>query len=214
LSAPFTARADPVRVQRLLAIAAARATHRLAAIDLDRFDLNRPEARVILDGHSFGFGVVSAVAREQYVLAGDAVYTVSASLGAGLPARAVDLASRRLFGPDETLVRIRLKDLSATSRDGSWVLDPAVADLSQDDVNRWVDEWRLATALRVEPYARGGTHGEIGIELRGGGRLALAIVGREPELVLARPDEKLQYHFVAETAKRLLSPPGTRQEKP
>ena len=38
-------------------------------------------------------------------------------------------------------------------------------------------------------------------------------MSREPELVLARSDEKLQYHFRAELAMRLLSPPAAREER-
>ena len=48
MTAPFAARADASRVQRLLAITEARSAHRLAATDLARFELERPEAR--LDG--------------------------------------------------------------------------------------------------------------------------------------------------------------------
>jgi len=44
--------------------------------------------------------------------------------------------------------------------------------------------------------------------LKGGAELALGLLAREPELVLLRADEKLQYHFRADAAKRLLSPPG------
>jgi hypothetical protein len=213
LVAPLAARADDFAVQRLLAIVQAKAAHRLAATDLARFDLERPQARLIIGGQSFAFGMVSEVAREQYVLTGNAVYAVDPRYGMALPGNAAALISRRLLAPGEVPVRIEVSGFSVTQRDGRWVLAPAPGESSQDDLNRWVDEWRLATALRVEPYAKGKIQGEIKLQLKNGGKLALGVLSREPELVVLRPDEKLQYHFVAEVAKRLLAPPGSARDE-
>jgi hypothetical protein len=58
---------------------------------------------------------------------------------------------------------------------------------------------------------------EIRIQLKTGGGFTLGVLSREPELVLARSDEKLEYRFRAELAKRLLFPPaaarGERAQK-
>ena len=209
VSAPFAARADASRVQQLLAIVEARAVHRLPASDRGRFGLERPEARILVDGQPFSFGMVSDITREQYVMSGDAVYAVHPRYGAALPANAVQMASHQLFGADESPVRIAFRDFAVEQRDGKWTLAPRSSDLSQDDLLRWVDEWRLASALRVEPRSAARARDEIKIQLKSGGGLTLGVLSREPELVLARSDEKLQYRFRAELAKRLLSPPTT-----
>ena len=208
ISAPFAARADASRVQQLLAIVEARAAHRLPAGDRGRFGLEQPEARIIVDGQSFSFGMVSDITREQYVMSGDAVYAVHARYGAALPVNAVQMASPQLFGADESPVRIALRDFAVEQREGKWTLAPRSGDLSQDDLLRWVDEWRLASALRVEPRSAARARDEINIQLKNGGGFTLGVLSREPELVLARSDEKLQYRFGAGLAKRLLSPPG------
>ena len=208
ISAPFAARADASRVQQLLAIVEARAVHRLPAGDRGRFGLEQPEARLVVDGQPFSFGMVSDITREQYVMSGNTVYAVHPRYGAALPLSAVQMASRQLFGADESPVRIALRDFAVEQRDGKWMLAPRSADLSQDDLLRWVDEWRLASALRVESRSTARARDEIKIQLKNGGGFTLGILSREPELVLARSDEKLQYRFGAELAKRLLFPPG------
>jgi hypothetical protein len=208
ISAPFAARADASRVQQLLAIVEARAVHRLPAGDRGRFGLEQPEARLVVDGQPFSFGMVSDITREQYVMSGNTVYAVHPRYGAALPLSAVQMASRQLFGADESPVRIALRDFAVEQRDGKWMLAPRSADLSQDDLLRWVDEWRLASALRVESRSTARARDEIKIQLKNGGGFTLGILSREPELVLARSDEKLQYRFGAELAKRLLSPPA------
>jgi uncharacterized protein DUF4340 len=214
ITAPFTARAHDLRVRQLLEILEARAANRLAAADLARFELERPAVQVTVDGQSFGFGMVNPVTREQYVLTSGAVYTVSPRYGAALPAGAAELASRQLFGTGEIPIRIGLKAFTVEQRDGKWRQTPAASDLSQDDFARWVDDWRLASALRVEPHAKQQPLLEIRVQLKGGGTLTLGLLAREPELVLARADEKLQYHFRADAAKRLLLPPNAAGEGP
>ena len=214
ISAPFAARADATRVQQLLAIVEARAAHRLPAGDRERFGLEAPQARIVVDGHAFSFGMVSELTREQYVMSGDAVYAVHPRYGAALPESALQMASRQLFGADEAPARIVLRDFAVEQREGKWSLTPGAGDLSQDDLIRWVEEWRLASALRVEPRSAGRVRDEIRTQLENGGGFTLGVLAREPELVLARSDEKLQYRFRAEAAKRLLSPPAPARDEP
>ncbi len=214
MTAPLAARADELRVQRLLEIIEAKSTSRMAAERLERFELERPAARMTIGGQVFGFGMVNAVTREQYVMTGDAVYAVNPLYGTALPAGPVDLASRQLLGPGEIPVRIALKEFTIEQRDGKWTLTPApAADLSQDDLARWVDGWRLASAIVVEPHVGGKSRPDVGIQLKNGGSLTLGILAGGTSLILTRPDEKLQYHFRIETGKRLLSPPGAARDE-
>ena len=212
VTAPFAGRADGARVQQLLAIVQAKAAHKLPAGNPGRFGLAPPQARIIVDGQAFSFGLVNEITREQYVMSGDAVYAVHPRFGMALPARAADAASRQLFGPQEAPVRFETRRFTVAQHDGKWTLKPGMGDLSQDDLLRWVEEWRLASALRVELRPATRAREEIRIQLANGGGFTLGILSREPELVLARSDEKLQYHVRAELAQRLLSPPAARDE--
>lgn len=215
ITAPFSAPADPFQVQRLLAILGARAAHRLGAEDLARFDLDPPRVRLILDDVSFGFGAVNSATREQYVLTGGAVYTVEPRYGSALPANAEALIQKRLLEEDEVPVRFELEDF-VVAKDSArgWQVSPSPPDLSQDDVNRWVENWRQALALRAEPHLDGSkTAAGIVIDLEGGRRLALGILQREPELVLVHPERKLRYYFAPSAAGRLLAPPGARKPR-
>jgi hypothetical protein len=95
-------------------------------------------------------------------------------------------------------------------RDGKWQVQPAPGKEppSQDDLNRWVDAWRLASSLLTQPAnARTAATEWIEVRLAEGGTLRLGIVQRAPQLVLLRPDEQLTFHFSEEMSERLLSPP-------
>ena len=209
ITAPLSARADETRVQRLLSIVEAKSAARMPATELPRFELDPPSAVLSIGKQAFSFGMVNSLTREQYVMTGDAVYAVHPRYGAALPANPTELASKQLFGADEIPVRIALKDFSLEQRDGKWTSVPA-GDLSQDDYARWTDGWRFASALRVEPYVGGKPRQDVEIRLKSGAVVTLGILASGANLVLTRPDEKLQYYFNIETAKRLLSPPGDR----
>jgi uncharacterized protein DUF4340 len=210
MTAPLAARADPARVQRLLAITEAKSANRLAATDLARFELESPDARLAIGGQRFDFGVVSPVSREQYVLTGGAVYTVGLRYGAALPAVPTELIDRRLLGDGEVPVGIEVGNFTVSRHDGKWALDPPAGELSQDDLQRWTDAWRHASALRIEPYGGGKSSGEVRMQFQDGAKLTLLVLARKPELALARPDEKLVYYFFGEAGQRLLAPPAAK----
>ena len=212
LAAPVAARADSFQTQRLLAILDATSKDRLPAAGLARFDLNEPYARVTVDQQTFSFGAVNPMSREQYVLTQDGVYLVSLRYGAALPKNALQLVSKQLFAADEAPVAFEFKEFSLAQQGGKWAMSPAAADPSQDDINRWIGEWRLATALAVQAADNRKPLTTIKVRLGSGSDLTLAVLQREPELTLARSDQPFAYQFAGETAKRLLAPPAAESQ--
>jgi hypothetical protein len=208
LTSPVAARADSLQVQRLLAIAGAKSAVQLAATDLARFGLDRPATQLTIDEQRFDFGIVNDISREQYVLTGGQVHAVSPRYGAALPAGAGELISKQLLTRNEIPTRIELNEFTVAQAEGKWMLKPPGEELSQDDLQGWVDAWRHANALRVEPHGKGTPIAEVKMRFRDGTALSLGILSREPEAALLRPDEKLVYYLSRGIAKRLLSPPG------
>lgn len=208
LTAPLPARADSLQVQRLLEILDATARDRFPATGLARYDLNEPPARLTINQQTFGFGAVNEMSREQYVLTQDGIYPVSLRYGTLLPRTVHQLISRQLFGADEAPVAFRFDDFRLEQRDGKWQLTPPGADLSADDVTRWVDEWRLAGALAVLPASNRKPLTVVKVTLKAGTEISVAVLQRDPQLVLARSDGPFEYQLSAGAAKRLLSPPA------
>ena len=207
LTTPLAARADSVQAQQLLSILEATSKDRFPANGLARFDLNEPSARLTINQHTFSFGAVNQMSREQYVQTQDGIYLVSLRYGAALPKNALQLASKQLFTADEAPIAFEFKEFRLAQQDGKWQLAPA-ADVSADEINRWVDEWRLASALDVQAPSNNKPLMTIKVKLKNGSDITLAALQREPLLVLARSDQKFEYQFSGATAKRLLAPPG------
>jgi hypothetical protein len=78
---------------------------------------------------------------------------------------------------------------------------------SQDEFNRWVEGWRFASSLLTQRAGPGAAKEHVDVRLSDGRTLKLDVLQKEPELILVRPDEKLQFFFSGEVAKRLMTPP-------
>lgn len=206
LSAPFQARAEGIAVGHLLEILDAASLQRFPATDLNRFQLDPPLLRLTLNDQEFSFGTQNTLTGEVYVATNGGVHPVAPSYLAHALKMPADFAARAFLAEEEKLAGFEFADLKL-SQDGAgkWSATPARPNLSQDDINRWVDEWRHASSLVTQPYDGTAPQESLTLRLGDGKLIPCKILRREPELVMLREDEKLQYHFPAEIGKRLLS---------
>jgi len=219
---PYAARADRAQVERLLELLSVSSKEKLAATDLKRFDLDDPPLKVTFDKETLAFGTSNPLSQDQYVLSGDGVYLLSAFYTSLVPQRAERLLAHSLFRENEKPTAFRYKDFLLEQQDGKWQLTPSPASAQekpgQDEINRWVDEWRFASSLLTQPATAKAPTQTIEIRLADGSTLKLGVLETTPELILLRSDEKLQYHFSGEVGRRLLSrpvaSPQTSEAKP
>ena len=206
---PFQARADRSQVERLLEITSATSKEKLAATDLARFDLDRPALTVTLGEQRFAFGTVNPLGQEQYVLARDSVYLLPSFYASLVPQKAERLLTHSLFIEGESPVAFVLPGSRIELQGAKWVRLPASAQEqpSQDDFNRWVQGWRFASSLLTQRASAITATQHVEVRLADGRTLRLGVVQKQPELILVRPDEKLQFYFSGEMAKRLMTPP-------
>ncbi len=212
ITAPWQARADEFQVLRMLTVLEAQPAAQFPATDTTRFDLQMPVAQLVIDGSSYAFGGINTVTREQYVLHDDAVYAVELRHGAGLPANAHALIRRVLLGENESPVAIELPDFSIRLDAGRWVMTPPGANLGQEDLQRYVDLWRQASAANAQPYDGRLPLAQVRMTLADGALLELGILQREP-LTLLRRDSNLQFQFLAAAGKTLLARPALKNNQ-
>jgi len=218
LSAPIQARADQSQVQRMLDLISATSKEKLAATDLKRFDLDPPALRVTMDSQAFSFGGTNPLTQDQYLATGDSVYLVSTYYASLVPRQPERMLTHNLFNESEKAVGFTFKGFSVEQKDGKWALSPQPSANnerpSQDDLNRWADDWRYASSLVTQTWTGRPTADEVQVKLADGKTIVFVVVRREPELILARPDEKLQFQFSGEMTRRLLNAtPGKEKER-
>lgn len=212
ISAPLQTRADPIQVDRLTDLVTATAKHKLPAGDPGGYELDPPQVKLILNDQAFAFGRINDVTYEQYVATAGAVYLVAPFHGYGIPVEITKLVSRKLLDDAEVPVAFDFGRYRIVKDDrGAWAVEgayPAQLGMppSQDDFNRWADEWRFTSSLGAEP--RRSTRGKdrLVVQFKGGKKVNMEIVQRQPEFLLVRSDENMQYRFGAEVGRRLLDP--------
>jgi len=212
LATPMRARADQSQAQRILDLLSATSKDKLPATDVARFDLDRPALTVKIDDQVFAFGMTNPLTQDQYLASGDGVYLVSAYYASLIPAQAERMLAHNLFQPQETPVGFTLNDFRVVQQDGKWTLQPPPAEgaeqLSADEINRWAEDWRFASSLVTQPWNGKPAARVVRVKLADGKVLDLSILQTEPEMILGRPDEKLQFRFSGEMSRRLLQRPG------
>jgi Domain of unknown function (DUF4340) len=210
--APLTAQADATQVDRLVDIVNANAKQKLPSADLGQFDLNPPQVRVTLNDQTIAFGRINEITYEQYVATADGVYLVPPLYGYGIPTDATKMLSRSLLDAGEVPVAFDFGRYRIERGDkGTWAVSGEFATakdqpLSQDDFNRWADEWRFTSALSIEPDKSSRSREQVNVRFKSGKTVAMRIVQKEPDFQLARSDNAMRYHFGVEVGHRLLDP--------
>lgn len=216
LAAPFPAPANDIRVRQLLNIAKAesKARYPLKPEDLPKFELDKPKAVLALGQTRLAFGGFEPIDMLRYVRIGDTLHLVTDDFAHHLAAKATDYVDKKLLPEDARLKELELPGLSAKlGGKGQWTLDPpgdapAMAELAA--------AWQSARAIEVRRREQPVQGEGIRIALAEGQPVEYVIVQREPDLLLVRPDWKLEYMVAGDAGKRLLGlqKPGVEGGKP
>ena len=208
MRAPVAARLDDTALARLLELARVEVSNRLSAAELGRYELDKPWARVRFGAHVIELGMTNAVTQELYTRSGEHVFAIPARFAAAVPGTPAKLLAHRMFDSDETPAAFRLERFAVVHDGVRWQLEPPDPGLSQDDLIRWVDQWRLASSTTTQPGVAVTAREKVTVKLNGGRAITFSVLARTPDLVLRREDEGLDYHFSARMASLLLAAPN------
>jgi hypothetical protein len=215
---PYAARAGDAPVSKILAVLNADSVDKFDAADLARFGLDNPSLRLKVDGKEILFGTYNPVNGRQYVAFGNSVYLVSTQYYDAAGTQIVELLDKRLLAPSEKVAGFDFSHLEqweetglVVKHDGNeWKVSIPAAKPDKAQMDEWFgDGWQTLSAKSVEPYKRNSqeNHPYFEILLQDGKRIRVEKHLESPELILARPDEAMQYHFPSDLGFALLNPP-------
>lgn len=223
ITAPYKTRADQASVQRILGIIAAKTASKIQSSDLEKYGLQNPLIKLKLsrsatDAETFLFGTYNPVTDEQYVLHGDAIYLLPNSYSEAASTQIIEMVDKAPLKPTEKVAGFDFSRLEQWEElrlqvdlvDGQWKVSAAKAKPLQNELNEWLDfSWLQAQAKAVELYTpdRKATYPSFEVKLRDGGKVHFDKIQESPELILARPDEGIMYHFQPDAGFTMLNPP-------
>lgn len=223
LTAPNQTRADQTSVQRILSIIAAKTKDKITSADLEKFGLNNPSVKLKLyrdetNVEEFLFGTHNPVTDEQYVLHRNTIYLISNSYGEAATTQVTELVDKAPLKPTEKvagfdyshLEQWEASKLNVDLVNGQWKVSIASAKPQQNELNEWLDySWIHTLAKEVEFYTpdHKTTYPSFEVKLADGKKVHFDKIQESPELLLARPDEGLIYHFAPDVGFNMLNPP-------
>lgn len=210
LTAPLAARANDARVSELVQLATTRVATRFpaASAELGKFGLDSPLATLFLNDAEIRFGGMHPLENQLYVWHDNHVLLIPVAALRAASAPLNDFLNAGLLEDKTKPLAFRFSTFSLKQNEhGAWVRTPELKELASDAMNRFVEEWRYARALSVSPYRGKPVKERVTITLADGDKaraVELGVLAREPEFIVYRLDENLEYHFAADIGARLM----------
>lgn len=208
LVAPHALPADENRVAALLGLAAATVhdAFRAEGNNLSKFGLDPPKARVLLDEHELRFGDTDPLNGWRYVQYGPDVHLITDAYFHHLLATPAAFVDPAPIGIEARPVGFVLPGARLRLENGGWRIDPAGPHSSGDAGNRLADAWKSARAASVRRFDPGlDWKRAVQVELNGEREpISFRAARLEHELIIGRPEWKVQYHFPKKAGLRLV----------
>lgn len=208
MTEPLQIGVNNFRISSLLRVTELKSLNHFTAApeSLGQYGLDAPNATLTINGTTrIDFGNSTPIDQRRYVRIGDTVHLIADNFYYHLIGAPTTYASNSVLDGKSALVRLELPGLLLALQEGKWSATPQPASFSADQISQLIDHWRHAQALEVAPYD--GRKGEM-VRLTFAGNdepFILLVTERTPELILARPDLKVQYHLPPSSAAELLA---------
>ena len=210
LTAPLTARANDTRVSELVQLTTTRVPTRFPAepSELGKFGLDNPLATLFLNEAEIRFGGMHPLENQLYVWHDGQVLLIPVAALRVASAPLNDFLNAGLLEEKTKPLAFRFPTFGLKQNEqGAWMRTPEMKELASDAINRFVDEWRYARALSVAPYSGKPVKERVTITVADGDKsrvVELGVLALEPEFIVYRKDENLQYHFATDIGTRLM----------
>lgn len=224
MKAPYKQRADQLSVQYILSVIAATSENKLPSTDLAEFGLDNPLVRLVITNEngeeSFVYGTYNSVTDEQYVAYKNDVFLLNSGYSEAASTQPTEMIDKNILAPSEVkqiagfdyshLEQWEEAGLNVDVEDGQWKTNLPETKQTQDEMNEWLEfSWKQNPAKSVKLYTpdRNVTYPSFKVKLKNGKSIHFDKLMESPELVLARPDEGLTYHFSNDVGFTMLNPP-------
>ena len=207
--------ASKFQLRALLGILGTRPEHSYptSALDLGSAGLEPPQATLLLNDTLIVIGNTEPLEHKRYIQHEDTVYLVTDKYQHLINADWTNFVDRSLLPEDAELSTLQLPGLSLTlNNDQQWQLSPENPAADDSAIKTLVTQWQAANARYIRRY--GGTVVPESITLKYADNrktVTLHIIEQEGELVLARPDWGIQYHFPGNMRDALLTLPAAEE---
>ena len=197
IEAPIQWLANNITVERILGIATSETDSKLSAneIDLATIGLQLPKAILTLNDTRILFGATNNIGKRRYLLVNSTVYLLSDIHLPFITNGLNGLIDQRLLPRALDLAQLKLGQLELSrTPNGGW--QDSNSTSTTDQLNTLVGNWQTLQASKIRPFQKASApRQKIVAELENGIGIEFFLMSITPEIIIARPDLGLQYHF-------------------
>ena len=214
IESPIQWHANNVTVERLTTLASIEPQSTLPKnqIDLSTLGLRIPKAVITLNDTSIYFGDTNNIGNRRYLLNEPNVYLADDIHYAFISQGLSGLVDNRLLPFKLNLTSLKLPGYLLSKQDTGWqVTPPHEAESDNKIATQLINTWRQKQASNIQTYVNNQAplH-KVTAGLSSGESIEFFVLSIQPEIIIARPDLKIQYHFPKHDYYSLfsLSPPN------
>jgi len=205
--------ASEFQLHALLGVLSARPgrSYPADALDLADAGLDPPQATLLLNDTLIYIGGTTPLDRLRYVQHDNTVYLLNDTYQHLVNADWTNFVDRRLVPGDADLTGLQLPDFTLTRDEAQqWQVSPQGRDGDTTGLDAFVQNWQAAAATYIRRLDEHATEGTPIILTLADNRPAvkLYLAAREPELILTRPDQGIQYYLPGNMSTTLLGLPA------
>jgi hypothetical protein len=188
--------ANNITIDRILGIANSETESKLPAneIDLSTIGLQSPKAILILNDTPIHFGDTNQIGERRYLRVHSSVFLLPDSHLSIITSGINNLIDERLLPRALALSRLQIGPLKITqTKNGGWQ-DSNTS--SPDQLNTLITNWQTLRASRIRAFKKKSAPlQKITATFDNDYEVEFFLMSIKPEIIIARPDLRLQYHF-------------------
>lgn len=189
--------ANNIAVERIIDIVNAQTDSKLPISEIDpaALGLQFPKAILSLNNTQITFGATNNIGERRYLLIDDTVYLLQDRYLPFITQGITGLLDRRLLPRALALKSLKLSDVKIDKQEENvWV--PDSGSLTAKQAGQIIENWQTLEAQRIQHYRIDQTPKQkVTAKLEQGGEIEFYVLAITPQLVIARSDLGLQYHF-------------------
>jgi hypothetical protein len=196
LTSPIQWFANNIAVERLATLSTVQARSELAReeIDLSTIGLSLPKAVLSLNDQSVFFGDTNRIGNRRYLSVGSKIYLVDDIHFPFINQGLNGLVENRLLPSRLQLVSLKFANMLIRRERGEWLSDNP--QHKTEALNNLISQWQTRQASSIKNYDTSLTPlQKIIAQTQKAGTIEFFVLSIKPEIIIARHDLNLQYHF-------------------
>ncbi len=165
-------------------------------IDISTLGLRFPKAVITLNDDVIVFGDTNQIGSRRYIMVNETVHLVEDN---HLPISSAGLTGfidKTLLPQSLTLSQLKLPQFTLSrTESASWTVNKPTEDYSADQSNQLISNWQTLESTKIKPYNNQKTPIQKIVAQTSEGVIEFFLLRIQPEIVLARPDLGVQYHY-------------------